>query len=110
MGGLSGVAQHETAITSESADRFGREWFISTDLRNQYRTNGVERTTNFQSDITDITHQYRLAINDGYYGTDDSSDWAVAEIIVFDRELEISEYKCVEQYLADKYNLGILFI
>eukprot|EP01084_Bolivina_argentea_P293657 505087_1 len=105
--GNSGVAQHENGITAETNDRFARQFFISTDLRNQYRTNGVDRTKSIQTDSTDITHQYRLAINDGYWGTDDSSSWAVAEIIVYNRELLIEEYKCVEEYLAAKYNIDI---
>eukprot|EP01084_Bolivina_argentea_P049545 91102_1 len=61
--GHSGKAQHQTGITAETNDRFGRQFFISTDLRNQYRTNGVDRTKSIQTDARDITHQYRLAIN-----------------------------------------------
>ena len=103
-GGKAGVALHEQWITPPSIDSHGTNWVISTDQRSVYRSNGIARMTDSQS-TTYQDNRYRLAINNGYYGTDDSSDFAVAEVIVFDYELTSDQYQCIEQYLANKYNI-----
>eukprot|EP01083_Nonionella_stella_P256626 879335_1 len=107
-GGCNGCTQDENYITSSAEDLYGRDWFIGTDLRDSYRTNGIDRTSTPQTDLTDKTHQYRLGLNTGYFSSANTygSDWAAAEIIVFDFELETKQQKCVEQYLADKYDLS----
>lgn len=94
----------QSRITSTSIDSHGTNWVISTDQRSVYRSNGVGRMTDSQS-TTYKNNQYRLGINNGNYGTDDASDFAVAEVIVFDYEMTSDEYQCIEQYLASKYDI-----
>eukprot|EP01083_Nonionella_stella_P133544 406017_1 len=101
--GYAGVAAHEGWITSSSRSTYGRQWVISNDQRSLFRTNGVGRTSDTQS-VSLAANHYRLAINQGYYGTDDPSNFGIAEIIIFDYELTSKEYKCVESYLCDKYD------
>jgi hypothetical protein len=43
-----------------------------------------------------------LSINYGHF-TGERSDWAVAEVIVYNRELSSSEYLSIESYLMSKY-------
>eukprot|EP01083_Nonionella_stella_P167097 560776_1 len=98
----SGVALHGSWITQKTEDMHGRDWVFSTDQRNMYRSNGVDRT------IASVTSQYantrfRLCINTGIHPTQ-TSDFAIAAIIVFDYELSSNDYQCVEEYLFMKYN------
>eukprot|EP01083_Nonionella_stella_P286515 975195_1 len=99
--GKSGVAWHDMWITGK-ADIHGTDWVFSTDQRNMYRSNGVDRTTVPQSSSY-ANNQYRLSINTGV-AADQISDFAIAAIIVFDYELSFNEYECVEEYLLIKYN------
>eukprot|EP01083_Nonionella_stella_P286969 976733_1 len=79
----------------------GYNWVFSTDQRNMYRSNGIDRTTSPQhSNYASI--QYRLSINCGLSAS--TSDFAIAAIIVFDYELPLNQYECVEEYLVMKYN------
>eukprot|EP01083_Nonionella_stella_P311385 1110183_1 len=105
--GAAGVALHQNWITSSSVDSHSTNWVISQDQRSVYRSNGVPRMTDSQTSSYK-NNRYRLAINNGYHGTDDSSDWAVAEVIVFDYEMDASEYQCVEQYLGTKYDISMV--
>ena len=85
-------------ITPQS-DLHGNGWVLSTDQRNMYRSNGTDRTTGTVtgSKSTQLTNNY------GAYETSQTSDWAVTEVIVFNRELTSTEYLSVEAYLSAKY-------
>ena len=108
-------------------DIHGTDWVISTDSRHLYRynvslnilfiiieicmsiiinrSNGVSRMTDNQSPGY-LSNKYRLGLNTGLYtGSTYESDWAVAEIIVFNRTLNPKEYKCLENHLANKYDI-----
>ena len=98
--GRSGVAYHEGWVTPQS-DLHGNQWVLSTDQRLMYRSNGTNRTTGTGTESTTLT------IN--YGNSSDKSDWAVAEVIVFNRELTSAEYLSVEAYLSAKYfNSGVV--
>eukprot|EP01083_Nonionella_stella_P047795 127939_1 len=99
--GLSGVEHQGSWITQSTEDIHGSDWVFSTDQRNMYRSNGVDRTISSQTS-SHANEQYRLSINVGRLGG--PSDFAIAAIIVFDYELSLDEYGCVEQYLFMKYN------
>eukprot|EP01083_Nonionella_stella_P161755 530209_1 len=105
LGGKAGIAYHEGWITDSSTDNHGTGWVLSTDQRSLYRSNGVSRLTDSQSPSY-WNNRYQLMINKGYYATRDS-DFAVAEMLVFDEELLASQYKCIETYLADKYDITV---
>jgi hypothetical protein len=95
--GRAGVAFHEGLVTPQQIDLHGDDWVMSMDQRNMYRSNGTNRTTGVGSQSTQLT------INYGQYVATETSDWAVAEVIVFNRELTSSEYISVEGYLNTKY-------
>ena len=97
-GGNAGVAYHNAWITPQT-DHHGTDWVISTDQRNLYRSNGVQRSTSNGSSEGDLT------INMGTYS--ETSDWQCAEVIIFDRQLTQSEYEDVEEYLSKKYNIPL---
>eukprot|EP01083_Nonionella_stella_P313608 1126540_1 len=100
--GMSGMALHQSWITQSTQDMHGSNWVFSTDQRNMYRSNGIDRTIASQSSKY-ANNQYRLCINTGNYPTQ-PSDFAIAAILVFDYELSLNEYECVEEYLFAKYN------
>jgi hypothetical protein len=98
-GGRSGVAYHGDPTNggwvTPQTDLHGNQWVLSTDQRNMYRSNGTNRTSSGYSDGASD----QLTINTRY----EYSDWACAEVIVFDRELTSAEYLSVEAYLTVKY-------
>jgi len=94
----SGVAYHNSWLTPLT-DLHGNQWVLSTDQRNMYRSNGTDRTSSGYSNGA----SGQLTINYGLLVSLDSSDWACAEVIVFDRELTSAEYLSVEAYLTAKY-------
>jgi hypothetical protein len=98
----SGVAYHNSWLTSQT-DIHGDTWVLSTDQRDMYRSNGTDRTSSVYSNGASD----QLSINYGSHtgsGTEsETSDWAVAEVIVYDRELTSAEYQAVEAYLNAKY-------
>ena len=91
----TGVAFHDGWLTQESTTSFPlNEILISTDQKSLYRGNGIDLTIN---SVTGYNKQ--LSINHGYF-TGERSDWAVWEVIVYDRELSLEEIKFVESYLS----------
>ena len=99
-GGTAGIAYHDEYLT-EDIDVHGTDWVFSTDQNNLYRSNRVDRTLpGFQGGTSK-----QLTINRGYwYNYDVKSEWAVAEVIVYNRTLTLSEIEAVESYLDAKYN------
>eukprot|EP01084_Bolivina_argentea_P035479 65813_1 len=108
------TAYHSDWITpagSTTAANYIKDWLISTDQRNIYRANGIFKMENDQN-AGYRSIRYRIGLNTGLHPTGASAstkygDWAVAEVLIFDRELEPVEYKCIEEYLSDKYNISI---
>ena len=97
LGPETGGAYHGIWITPE-VNLHGDQWILSTDQRNMYRSNGTDRT-----DATSTSNKStQLTINYGS-STTQTSHWAVAEVIVYNRELDINEYTGVEAYLSAKY-------
>ncbi|MGY8913379.1 MAG: hypothetical protein ACKVHS_08945, partial [Flavobacteriales bacterium] len=81
--GDTGVAYHNGwATTNTSGDLHGNDWVFSTDQRYLYRSNGVTRGTNLGGG-----ESTQLSVNYGTYYTSQSSTWAIAEIIVYNRAL-----------------------
>lgn len=94
--GKSGVAHHDGWLT-QTTDIHGDNWLISTDQKDLYRSNGIDRTVSGSGSTS-----RQLSINYGN-STSELSDWAVAEVIVYDRELSMNEYLSIESYLMSKY-------
>lgn len=97
--GESGVAHHGGwTTTNTSVDVHGNDWVFSTDQRFLYRSNGVTRGSGIGGGTSE-----QLSINSGVYTTSQTSTFAVAEVIVYNRTLSSSEYTSVEDYLNKKY-------
>jgi hypothetical protein len=98
--GNAGVAFHEGWLSPQT-DYFTTNWVLSTDMRSYYRgySNGVTNTFTSGGNAS-----ARLALNRGANSTE-TSDWQIAEIIVYDRELSESERKNMEIWLKMKYRL-----
>ena len=105
LNALSGVAFHNGWITAQT-DSHGTSWVLSTDQNNLYRSNYIDRTI-----AAPGTPSYdQIAINYGANqiggaGQQQLSDWAVAEVIVYNRTLSLPEIQSVELYLAQRYSL-----
>jgi hypothetical protein len=95
----SGVAYHNSWLMTPQTDIHGDTWVLSTDQKNMYRSNGTDRTSSGYSTGTSD----QLSINYGSSVGSETSDWACAEVIVYDRELTPAEYEAVEAYLNAKY-------
>ena len=96
------VAYHEGWLTvssrTDSTDPYS-EVVISCDQKSLYRANGTDYTTNSTPNAS-----RQLSINYGAYYTSQSSDWACAEVIVYNRELTLSEIETIESYLTTRHN------
>ena len=94
-GGRTGVAYHMDWLTQNATTIFPlSEVLISTDQKSLYRGNGTNLVIN---SVTGAS--FNLRINGQY---NEWSDWAVSEVIVYNRELPISEILQVESYLETR--------
>ena len=97
------VAYHEGWVTSSTTNQLGTAWILSTDQRSLYRGNKIERGT------TAGSQDCRLSIHYGTYTTPSNStersDWAVYAILVYNRQLNATEYTDVETYLSGLYGI-----
>ena len=101
----AGVAYHGGwATTNTSVDVHGNDWVFSTDQRYLYRSNGVTRGSGIGGGTS-----AQLSVNWGVYESSQPSDWAIAEVIVYNRTLSSTEYTNVEDYLNKKYTAAINF-
>ncbi len=97
--GYEEVAYHVGWLTPQTTT-VTNNWVISTDMVNLYRANGVTKGT------SGGTANTRLSVNSGDFPLE-NSDFQIAEILVFNRELTSVEYAQVEQYLSFKYSLPL---
>lgn len=100
--GLSGVCFQNGFLTSSSTDYHGTKWVISTTMKNRYRSKSNGSVQYNFTGTTALSTAPALTLND--YGSE-IGDWAVAEIIVYNRELTSTEYESVELYLQTKYGI-----
>jgi hypothetical protein len=96
--GQAGVAYHEEWITPSSGITPTDNWVISTSASGLYRANGVTRSTGGGIDYIPTI---------GLNAQGESSDYQVAELILFDRRLTDTEIKQVEDYLGGQYGINI---
>ena len=96
--GKSGVAFHNGYITAPT-DLYGYNWVISSDQRNLYRAQSVDFTSGTAGSPGYPT---RIGLNFGA-ATTEYSDWAVAEVLIYNRLLTATEMLSVENYLRAKY-------
>jgi hypothetical protein len=103
--GLTGVAFHNGWLTQSSSARVtpSESWLVCADQNSLFRTLGNDVTT---AAAGSPSHA-RLAINTSTVNQE-PSDWAAAEVIVYDRTLTAYEINQVESYLFHRYRLGRL--
>jgi hypothetical protein len=99
-GGRSGVAYHNKWMTPVT-DLHGNDWVISTDSNNIYRSYGIDRHNTTGGVSSGFSINYGAYTGANY--TSETSDWAVAEVIVYNSVLSASNYEQVEDYLMAKY-------
>jgi len=95
----TGVAYHNNWLTAtEAYDLDQNSWLVSSDRPTNYRANRVDRT------ITAITGTLadQIVVNTGAVA-DQTSDWAIAEMIYYPTTLSDADVKAVEAYLYRKY-------
>jgi hypothetical protein len=109
-GGKTGVAHHGAWLTQQATTAFPvSNVLVSTDQKALYRGNGTNLTINSVTGSSD-----RLSINYGYHTSPsitENSDWAVFEVVVYNRELSLSEIESVESYLnarLDEIDLNMI--
>jgi hypothetical protein len=77
---------------------FDNRWVFSTDLNTKYRANLNNYTT---SNAFNKSCQLSINMNDD---TKNNSDWAIACIIVFDKNLSDSDINVIEKWLITVYS------
>lgn len=96
-GGIAGVAHHDGWVTPVSSIGQENNWIVSTSYANNYRVNGVSRGSsggaNYMNEIGANVHGER-------------SDFALAEVMIFDRQLTLAEINKVESYLGGQYGIS----
>ncbi len=98
--GYTGIAFHGQWLTDAG---YGRNdvWALSTDQLYSYRMNGVTRAN--RNDST-MAIGNTLGINNS---RSETSNWQLGEVLVFNRELNISEVALVETYLSRLYGIAL---
>ena len=102
-GGNSGMAYHQGWLTTYTKTYHGTNWVISSDQNSLYRSQGYQRGTGGGTDSPFQTYA-QLTINNGAGGSE-TSDWAVATVIVFNRTLTTTEMQTIEKWLNILYNV-----
>lgn len=102
-GNRSGVAYHNKWMTPVT-DLHGNDWVISTDSNNIYRSYGIDRHNTTGGVSSSFSINFGAFTGHSIYNnSNETSDWAVAELIVYNRVLSSAEYTQVEDYLMSKY-------
>ena len=83
--------------TGELIDTVGTKWLLSTNAYDTYRANGVDISNASASSVALPILGLNLATN--------KSAGQFAEIIIYDRQLSLTEIVQVERFLANKYGL-----
>jgi hypothetical protein len=98
-GGSAGVAHHNRWLEPNRGG-FVDQWILTVDQRNFARFNAVIEAS------AEGTNPTGVGINQfGGIANDQRSDWACAEVIVFEGNLNAGDMKAVEAYLVGKYKL-----
>lgn len=98
--GKSGVAWHGTDWITPIVNRHDVNWITCADQQNVFRSLGKNRET--VSGASGVNNLYI-----GSYAYGEASNWASTGAIVFNRELNASEIKHVEDFIASKYKTPI---
>lgn len=103
----TGVAFHGSWITQSTSDTNGTDWIVCTDQTKIFRSQKANRTTLFPT-INYFARQLSINYSSLAGANVQKSDWAIACIIVYNRELSINEILQMENWLYKKYNLSYM--
>jgi hypothetical protein len=80
-------------------------WMIGVETELNYRFNGIDWTlpTNSSKSTTTPTFSINYGAYSGDGNSSEVSNWQVAELVFYDRELTLNERISLEQFLALKY-------
>ena len=102
----AGVYYYAGALNSPWVDHYGSNWVISSCQNNPpqglYHGNGVNYPVN--SGTQGISSNSPLCLNSK---TDEASNWAAVEVIIYDTILSSGDIISTESYLAGKYGITI---
>jgi hypothetical protein len=93
----SGVSYRNAQLTPQ-LDVFVNNWVLSSSQNNIYRANGIQQNNAIPTGLS-----AQITINYGDAANVEPSDWACAEVIVYNRLLSIQEINLVEQYIRNKH-------
>lgn len=98
--GAVGIAYHDTWITKNPSGITPTDWLLSTDQKSLYRGNKKTLSTE-----TSTTSSITLAINppNSIAFGGEQSDFAIRCIIVYGRELSLSEINVIEGWITSIY-------
>jgi uncharacterized repeat protein (TIGR02543 family) len=99
--GASGVAHHNGWVTGQS-DVHGSNWVLGTSFASNYRSNGISRGTSGGT-----ANLGPLGLNYGTYFATQSSNFEVAEVLIFNYQLNATQIRQVEDYLSQTYGITL---
>jgi hypothetical protein len=97
--GNTGVTYHGGWLTPDNLSYGDHAWIQGTDAPNKFRAFGENQVTD--ASVYGTTAQ--ITINMGKHSSGQSSDWAVKEVIFYNRMLSPAEIERVEKYLFATY-------
>lgn len=110
--GATGTTHHNWWMTPASGVLSNsNNWLLSSDQLRTYRANGRDVTYN-QADVVNGQYWFNYVSTSTGFGINNSnyaekSDWQVADVLVFNRQLSNGETRAIERYLARIYGLTL---
>jgi hypothetical protein len=100
--GMSGVSHFIKSWKTKHTNNINSNWLLSVDTNKFYRGNGVDYTRQGFKQSGDGS---QLSVNKGTYAKSESSDFEIAEMIIYERILSVEEIETIEEELMEKYNI-----
>lgn len=99
----SGRFYHEGWMSSSGTNYFGDDWFITLDQNDFVRTNRGQYTFSSGGNYNPGGVAINTAGAGGCCNSSETSDWACAVAIVYNRKLSSAEYQLIENFIFNKY-------
>lgn len=103
--GMNGCAHHNTWLTGSGCNTtnlYG--WQLDTDQLKYYRQNGVDVSMNQDAGYGSANYLYNQSTSTGFGINNDpygqNSNWELADLLVFNRQLTAGEIRAVENWIA----------
>ncbi|MSW40558.1 MAG: hypothetical protein F2844_05565, partial [Actinobacteria bacterium] len=111
--GVNGCAHHNTWLTGGGCNTTNvHGWQIGTDQLKYFRQNGVDITLNQDANNGGGHYYlYNQSTSTGFginnYWNGEKSDWELADMLIFNRELTAGEIRAVETYISRIYGIAL---